>query len=119
MAIANSSDILTLETLTVLAKRRVDLVLAGASEIQEAINRNYKAYREIEEQFSSIDSPLLDEIAVEVTANAPVVRAAEIRAQAGKEGMVSMLHDAMLKVRAGLITAIVHIRVLTPLATTM
>lgn len=84
VAIANASDILTLETLTVLAKRRIELVLAGTGEIQEAINRNYKAYREIEEQFSGIDSHLLDEVAVETSANAPVVRALEL-----------IIHDAI------------------------
>ncbi len=96
VAIANASDILTLETLTVLAKRRIELVLAGASEIQEAINRNYKAYREIEEQFSGIASPLLDEIAVkasaEATADAPVVRALELIIHEAIKSRASDIH---------------------------
>lgn len=92
VAIANASDILTLETLTVLAKRRVELVIAGATEIQEAINRNYKANREIEEQFGGIDSPLLDEIAVEFTANAPVVRALELIIQEAIKSRASDIH---------------------------
>jgi len=119
VAIANASDILTLETLTVLAKRRIELVLADASEIQEAINRNYKAYREIEEQFSGIASPLLDEIAVKASADAPVVRALELIIHEAIKSRASDIHiepeENRLRVRHR-IDGVLHETVSLPLS---
>jgi general secretion pathway protein E len=123
VAIANGSDILTIETLTVLARRRVELVIASAVEIQEAINRNYKSYREIEEQFSRAGSSPFDQIAVkapaEANADAPVVRALELIVNEAIKGRASDIHiepeENRLRVRYR-IDGVLHETVSLPLS---
>jgi general secretion pathway protein E len=62
---SNPSDILTIENLSIYTKKRIDPVLAVASDIREAIDYNYKTIREAsrspEVGPASIASPMPDD----------------------------------------------------------
>lgn len=80
VAATDADDITTLEALTAWARMRVEMVVAGREDIRRAIDRNYKAYGEIEKQFKPDDSRAVKEekTASESVTNAPVVRALDL-----------------------------------------
>ncbi|GAJ23194.1 unnamed protein product, partial [marine sediment metagenome] len=75
---ANPADILALEALATHSQMRIEPELAGAEEIQEAIDFNYQSYDEIERQISSISVPsetTEERIRLDTVTDAPVARA--------------------------------------------
>ena len=58
VGMTETDDVLALEALTAQARLRIEPLLSPADEIQRAIDRNYKAYGEIEEQFSQTTPPV-------------------------------------------------------------
>lgn len=106
VAMASADNIITLEALTAWAKMRVEPVAADANEIQEAINRNYNAYGEIEEQLNG-DVLALPETEVrvptEAVTGAPVVRALNLIIDESIKNRASDIHiepeEGRLRVR--------------------
>ncbi|MFH0942502.1 MAG: type II/IV secretion system protein [Chloroflexota bacterium] len=80
VAATDADDITTLEALTAWARMRIELVVADRDDIRRAIDRNYKAYAEIEKQFKTEDPRTVkeDKTASESVTNAPVVRALDL-----------------------------------------
>ena len=58
VAMADADDVLTLEALSVQTHMRIEPVVAIPDEIRKAVDRNYKAYSEIEKQFSLVAEPV-------------------------------------------------------------
>jgi len=77
VAMADADDVLTLQALAAWTQMRIEPVIAAAEDIQRAIDRNYKAYGEIERQFSVAPTPPPTEemVSAETIAEAPAVRA--------------------------------------------
>ena len=95
VATAELDDVLTLEALAARVRMRIEPVVAVADEIREAIDRNYKAYGEIEKQFSDIPSPsstIEEKISAEAVAGAPVVRALDLLINEGVKNRASDIH---------------------------
>jgi len=81
VAMATPDNILILEALTAWARLRIEPIIAQPEDIQKAIDRNYEAYREIEEQLSGVLSRLpatKAEVPSEAVSGAPVVRALDL-----------------------------------------
>jgi general secretion pathway protein E len=95
VAVANTDDVLTLEALATQSQMRIEPVVAVADEIRKAIDRNYKAYSEIEKQFSDIipSPPTLDKrISDSAVAGAPVVRALDLLVNEAVKNRASDIH---------------------------
>lgn len=78
VAMANPADIFALEALATQSQMRIELEVASAEEIQEAIDFNYEAYDEIERQISSISLPsgtIAEQIRLDTATDAPVAQA--------------------------------------------
>lgn len=81
VAMVDAYDVLTLEALAACARKRIEPLTAASKAIQEAIDRNYKEYGEIQKQFGGAPVSLPDEkeddedISTEAIAGAPAVRA--------------------------------------------
>ncbi len=87
-------NIFTIEALTTRAGMRIEPVLAPADQIQQAIDRNYKAFAEIEKQLAdSTSAPSVKEKAIPTdVAGAPVVRALELIIQEAIKNRASDIH---------------------------
>jgi general secretion pathway protein E len=97
VAATDSDDITTIEALTAWAKMRIELVVAGRDEIRRAIDRNYKAYGEIEKQFKAEDTRALkgqaeEKPVVETAPDAPVVRALDLLMKEAIKNHCSDIH---------------------------
>ena len=93
VAMAEADDVLALEALAARAQMRVEPAVAVVEDIQEAIDRNYKAYGEIEEQFDNIPPPLTEErISAEAIAGAPAVRALDLLIDEAIKNRASDIH---------------------------
>ena len=94
VAITDADDIPTLEALTAWARMRIAPVIAGREDIRQAIDRNYKAYGEIERQFSTTDyQPVKEEkSATESVAASPVVRALDLLIKEAIKNHASDIH---------------------------
>ena len=57
VAMAEPDDVLILEALAVRTRMKIEPTVAPLDEIREAIDRNYKAFGEIEKQFGDVPSP--------------------------------------------------------------
>src|SRR4030042_1244318 len=53
VAMSSPDDILTIEALAALTKKRISPVAASVVDIREAVDFNYKAFGEVAEQFGS------------------------------------------------------------------
>jgi len=81
VAMADAGDVLTLEALAAQTQMKIELAIATADEIRAAIDRNYKAYGEIESELNRVASSLPvteDRVSAETIAGAPVVRALDL-----------------------------------------
>ncbi len=58
VAMADADDVLTLEALSIQTHMRIEPLVAIPDEIRKAVDRNYKAYGEIEKQFSLVTEPV-------------------------------------------------------------
>jgi len=95
VAMAEADNILTIEALAARAKVRIEPVKAVAEQIREAIDRNYKAYSEIEEQLSHISpsTPKVEEkVHAQAVADAPVVRALDLLINEAVKNRASDIH---------------------------
>ena len=94
VAMAEADNVLIIEELAARTQMRIEPAVATADEIQEAIDRNYKAYGEIEAELHHVaPSPATDErIAVEEVAGAPVVRALDLLVNEAVKNRASDIH---------------------------
>ncbi len=104
VAMANPGDLFALDALAAQSRMRIEPEQAGAEEIIEAIDFNYKAFDEIEKHVSSI--VLLHaatELKADSVAEAPVVRALTLIIEEAVKARASDIHlqpqDDRLKVR--------------------
>jgi len=106
VSMAEADNVLTIEALTARAHMRIKPVLTPADEIQRAIDRNYKAYGEIEKQFANDiipASPAKGMASAKDISGAPVVRALELIVEEAVKKRASDVHiepqDDKLRVR--------------------
>ncbi len=95
VAMVEPDDVLTLEALAAQTRMRIEPAVAPASEIQEAIDRSYKAYGEIEKQFIDVPPPSLlveEKVSAEAVAGAPVVRALDLLINEAIKNRASDIH---------------------------
>ncbi|MFC1957492.1 GspE/PulE family protein [Chloroflexota bacterium] len=96
VAMAEADDVLTLEALRAQTRMRIESAVAPTDEIKEAIDRNYKAYGEIEKQFDNVTAttPLLtdDRVSAEEVSRAPVVRALDLLIDEAVKNRASDIH---------------------------
>jgi len=95
VAATDTDDITTIEALTAWAKMRIELVVAGREDIRKAIDRNYKAYSEIEKQFKAEDvakKPKEETAGDEAAPDAPVVRALDLMMKEALKNHSSDIH---------------------------
>jgi len=94
VAMAEADNVLIIEELAARTQMRIEPAVATADEIQEAIDRNYKAYGEIEAELHHVaPSPATEErIAVEEVAGAPVVRALDLLVNEAVKNRASDIH---------------------------
>jgi len=94
VAMAEADNVLILEELAARTQMRIEPAIATTDEIEEAIDRNYKAYGEIEAELNHVTpSPTTAEgIAVEEVAGAPVVRALDLLLNEAIKNRASDIH---------------------------
>ncbi|MBA7623316.1 Type II secretion system protein E [subsurface metagenome] len=93
VAMAEPDDVLILEALAVRTRMKIEPTVAPLDEIREAIDRNYKAFGEIEKQFGDVPSPKVEEqVSTEAIAEAPVVRALDLLINEGVKNRASDIH---------------------------
>ena len=93
VAMAEPDDVLVLEALAVRTRMRIEPTVAPLDEIREAIDRNYKAFGEIEKQFGDAPSPKVEErVSAEAIAEAPVVRALDLLINEAVKNRASDVH---------------------------
>ena len=94
VAMAEVDDVLILEALAAQARMRIEPAVAVADEIRQAVDRNYKAYTEIEEQLHDVAPlPVIEEgISAEAVARAPVVRALDLLISEAVKNRASDIH---------------------------
>jgi len=94
VAMAEADNVLILEELAARTQMKIAPAVAPTDEIQEAIDRNYKAYGEIEAELNHVaPSPATEErLAVEAVAGAPVVRALDLLINEAVKNRASDIH---------------------------
>lgn len=95
VAMAKADDVLALEALASSARMRIEPVVAIAEDIQQAIDRNYKAYAEIEGQFDNAPPPppiTEERISTEAFVGAPAVRALDLLVSEAIKNRASDIH---------------------------
>ncbi len=95
VAMADPTDIFALEAFSALSRMRIKPVAASAKEVREAIDFNYKAYGEIEEQVSHISIPadaLDDRLAIDAAVDAPLTRAFNLIVEEAVKARASDIH---------------------------
>jgi len=95
VAMADPTDIFALETLSAQSRMRIKPVAATAQEIRDAIDFNYKAFGEIEEQISRISIPpeATDEkLALSAATDTPLVHALNLLIEEAVKARASDIH---------------------------
>jgi len=95
VAMADPTDIFALEAFAAQSRMRVKPVAASAKEVREAIDFNYKAYGEIEEQISRISVPAeaTDEgLALGAAIDTPLVQALNLIVEEAAKARASDVH---------------------------
>ena len=95
VAIADSTDIFALEALAAHSRMRIKPIAASAKEVRDAIDFNYKAYGEIEQQISRISVPeeATDErLAVSAVTDTPLVQALQLIIEEAIKARASDIH---------------------------
>lgn len=95
VAMANPADIFAIEALSTQSQMRVEPEAAGAAEIQEAIDFNYKAYDEIERQISHITQPggnTAAQVRLDTDTDAPVAQALTLIIDEAVKARASDIH---------------------------
>lgn len=94
VAMTEADDVLVLEALATRARMRINPAVAPVDEIREAIDRNYKAYGEIQAQLNHVAPATKTEekIPVGAVAVAPVVRALDLLINEAVKNRASDIH---------------------------
>lgn len=95
VGMADANDIFALQELNAQTRMRIEPVIATREEIQRAIDRNYRAYGEIEQQFNTTlaSSPsAVGGSTVDAVAGAPVVRALDLIVDEAIKSRASDIH---------------------------
>ena len=95
VAMADADNVLALEALAVQTHLRIEPVIAVPDAIQKAIDRNYKAYGEIEKQFSvtpAATAPVEEKISYDAISEAPAVRALDLIVSEAIKNRTSDIH---------------------------
>ena len=95
VAVAEPENILVIEALAAITKKRIETVTATPEEIHEAIDFNYRAFGEIAKHFGTADiAPeiLLGETAAEVADNSPVAQALNLMIEEAVKSWASDIH---------------------------
>lgn len=98
VAATDTDNITTIEALTAWARMRIELVVSGRDDIRRAIDRNYKAYGEIEKQFKADDTQTAKAVKKEeqpdseAAPDAPVVRALDLMMKEAIKNRSSDIH---------------------------
>ncbi len=95
VAMVNPSDIFALEALAAKTRLRIKPVAAGAKEVRDAIDFNYKAYGEIEKRISLVSVPTEttdDKLAISAAVDAPLAQALNLIVEEGVKARASDIH---------------------------
>jgi general secretion pathway protein E len=95
MAMADPTDIFALEALAAHSRMRIKPVAATAEEIRDAIDFNYKAFSEIEEQVSRISIPAEEtdeKVALRAATDTPLVQALNLIIEEAIKARASDIH---------------------------
>jgi len=95
VAMADPSDIFALEAFSALSRMRIKPIAAGANEVREAIDFNYKGYGEIEKQLSRISSPdetNAERLAITADTDAPLAQALNLIIEEAVKARSSDIH---------------------------
>jgi len=95
VAMADVGDVLAIEALAARAQMRIEPVSAPAAEIYRAIDRSYKSFVEIEQQFSDLPASTAvteQKISAEAVAGAPAVRALTLLVNEAVKNRASDIH---------------------------
>ena len=95
VAMANPSDVFALEALAAQSRLRIKAVAATAREVRDAIDFNYKAYGEIEQQIARVSVPegTTDEsLAISAVSDTPLVQALNLIIEEGIKARASDIH---------------------------
>jgi general secretion pathway protein E len=95
VAMSDPTDIFALEAFSALTRMRIKPIAAGTKEVREAIDFNYKAYGEIEEQLSRISAPseaAVERLALTADADAPLVQALNLIIEEAVKARASDIH---------------------------
>jgi general secretion pathway protein E len=96
VAMSNPDDVLAIQALAAKTKMRIEPVLATATDVQEAIDFNYKAFTEIGKQFGlvtpKVEMTPLDRTAAEVADDSPVAKALNLLIEEAVKSRSSDIH---------------------------
>jgi general secretion pathway protein E len=95
VAMVDPTDIFALEALAAQSRMRIKPVAATAQEVRDAIDFNYKAYSEIEEQISRVSIPSEvtdDKIALRAATDTPLVQALNLIVEEAVKARASDIH---------------------------
>jgi general secretion pathway protein E len=95
VAMADPTDIFALDALTAQSRMRIRPVAATLQEVRDAIDFNYKAYSEIEEQISRVSVPdeVNDEkLALRAATDTPLVQALNLLIEEAVKSRASDIH---------------------------
>ena len=95
VAMADPTDIFALDALTAQTRMRIRPIAATLQEVRDAIDFNYKAYSEIEEQISRVSIPdeVNDEkLALRAATDTPLVQALNLLIEEGVKSRASDIH---------------------------
>ena len=95
VAMADPTDIFALEAFSAQSRMRIKARAAAAKDIRDAIDFNYKAYGEIEEQISRISIPVEatdEKLAMSVVTDTPLVQALNLVIEEGVKARASDIH---------------------------
>jgi len=95
VAMADPTDIFALEALAAHSRLRIRPLAAGAKEVRDAIDLNYKGYGEIEKQVSRISIPAEasdEKIALTVATDTPLVQALNLIIEEAVKARSSDIH---------------------------
>ncbi|MCJ7514618.1 MAG: Flp pilus assembly complex ATPase component TadA, partial [Dehalococcoidia bacterium] len=96
VAMSNPDDILVIQALAAKTKMRIEAVLATTTDVQEAIDFNYKAFGEIGKQFGlmtpTFETVPVERAAAEIADDSPVAKALNLLVEEAVKARSSDIH---------------------------
>jgi len=96
VAMSNPDDVLAIQALGAKTKMRIEPVLATLTDVQEAIDFNYKAFGEIGKQFGlmtpTVEVTPIDKVAAEIADDSPVAKALNLLVEEAVKARSSDIH---------------------------